>query len=101
MSISQPTVSALYSEYIKLRESGLTAEDAVRNMQPLVVRLSQRELRQLTSMVQSWEAQNGQFHKPSARPAPTAEPPKIKAIRPIKAITNGPSNDSKPCPKCG
>lgn len=124
----QHSVAEVYSEYIKLRQSGRTVEQAVRVLQPLVDQLPKNDVSQLTVMVQNWENFNGKYHKPNTHPqtvTPTsnasenrvtansvessaigastnAAPPKRTAIRPIKPLNY--STDTAQgliCPQCG
>ncbi len=75
----------IFSEYVRLRQSGWSMEDAVRDLQPLADQLSRGDRQQLGKMVQTWEAHEGANYKgmpkrqdyptiPSYQPPPGAAP---------------------------
>jgi hypothetical protein len=75
----------IFTEYVRLRHSGWTMEDAVRDLQPLADQISKGQRQQLGQMVQNWEAREGgnfkgiprhseRSTKPVFQPPPGAPP---------------------------
>jgi hypothetical protein len=112
-------VMAVFTEFIRLRQSGRSRDEAWLDIEQQVNALSQRELGRLLSLLRGWEAREGRNYKPSreevsaAQPpqeienaysqaAPVAQTPKRNVIRRITPPT--PSQPQEPagvaCPAC-
>lgn len=80
----------LYTEFVCLRQSGQSGEEAWGQLADDVKRLSQRELMRLIGLIRAWEASDGRIYKPisqtrppSSSPGHEPEPPQEPVIRRI------------------
>ncbi len=78
----------LYTEFVRLRQSGQSGEEAWNQLADDVKRLSQRELMRLIGLLRAWEASGGRSYKPirgaaASPPRAEPEPPKESVIRRI------------------
>jgi hypothetical protein len=99
----QVSVMDIYTEYVRLRQSGEPMEVAVKGMQRMVDQLDQSQRSQLNLLVRQWEARDSNQHllekapeQPKGKSAavkplgalPATDPaPRPAAIRPIRPIT--------------
>ena len=68
-------VAGIYAEYVKMRQSGDSRDDAARVLMPQADELTVAERRQLAQLVQGWETTEGQFFKPFGKPSKVVAPP--------------------------
>jgi hypothetical protein len=120
MSNNQASIVDIYTEYVQLRQNGWSNVDSVRQLQPLANELTKDERRQLSQLVQEWEARGGdptELKPPSAPPQSKKqarskeEIPSIRRIEsPINQATvrkiepvsiSADSSKRRECPNCG
>lgn len=80
-------VQRLFSEFVRLRQSGETPEKAWLNVQDLSTDLGATAKRQLAVLIQAWEQRVGENFKPSNKDVHTTmtmmQPNKKSVIRPL------------------
>jgi hypothetical protein len=85
----------IYTEYVRLRQSGWTVEEAVRDLLGMVDRLSKRERNNLNDLVGQWEAREGIKYRTS----PKAQAPEPKAPLPAKPARSSVIRPIAPSPQ--
>lgn len=112
MAIQPLTLSTVLADYIQLRRSGRSMDDAVSEMTDAAFRLTREERKQLGQIVTEWEGRYGANPRsapPMARPdapvqkQPTPAPFGTSYLNPAKipGAMMRPGEQPVPCPRCG
>ncbi len=112
-------MSDIFTQYVTMRQGGLSVEEVVVKLQPLANRLTRGDRQQLGKMVQVWETRNASRIKgippqavPAVMPSTPApapfgtgflNPSKLPGASPVpdEPKSQGDGPDTKACPKCG
>jgi hypothetical protein len=102
----------LFSEYVRLRQSGFSSSDAVEQIRPQADQLNRGERQHLGRLMQTWEARDGKLYKgmknsgqPSANDNTFQNEPektsgkRVPIIRPLKSQVKG--EQGIQCANCG
>ncbi len=105
MSKNQVSIADIYTEYVRMRQSGWPAEDVVRQLKSQADELSVSERLQLVDLIRGWETRDGQRYgsteedtqaQPPTQATQQAEPAAKPTIRRISK-----ASEKKACPNCG